>query len=245
MSARPSPSTKREFAGAGGAWIRDGDTDHQRRRSGPARSEFGGMLVFELSRQPAAAMGRAERARGRGRSPGSCPTTRSRASRATRSRRRPRPARELAVGRQRRLPAAGGRRRRRAGLRVAVPRDRLPGARTSWMPNLPVRVMVGHRAPAGDAGGGAVRAAIRFRLAALGGTGARRTLGLGIGIVYFFLQRMVESGALVFSSTRCCWPGCRRCCWRWRRRPCCCGRGENGARPPSWRPSPAASVRFP
>jgi lipopolysaccharide export system permease protein len=30
------------------------------------------------------------------------------------------------------------------------------------------------------------------------GTGARTTLGLGIGIVYFFIQRMVESGALVF-----------------------------------------------
>ena len=30
------------------------------------------------------------------------------------------------------------------------------------------------------------------------GIGARTTLGLGIGIVYFFLQRMVESGALVF-----------------------------------------------
>jgi lipopolysaccharide export system permease protein len=30
------------------------------------------------------------------------------------------------------------------------------------------------------------------------GAGARMTIGLGIGIVYFFLQRMVESGALVF-----------------------------------------------
>jgi lipopolysaccharide export system permease protein len=31
------------------------------------------------------------------------------------------------------------------------------------------------------------------------GTGARTTLGLAIGIVYFFLQRLVESGGLVFN----------------------------------------------
>jgi lipopolysaccharide export system permease protein len=31
------------------------------------------------------------------------------------------------------------------------------------------------------------------------GTGARTTLGLAIGVLYFFLQRLVESGALVFN----------------------------------------------
>jgi lipopolysaccharide export system permease protein len=31
------------------------------------------------------------------------------------------------------------------------------------------------------------------------GAGARMTLGLAIGIVYFFLQRLVASGAVVFS----------------------------------------------
>jgi lipopolysaccharide export system permease protein len=31
------------------------------------------------------------------------------------------------------------------------------------------------------------------------GSGARSTLGLAIGLVYFFLQRTVESGTVVFS----------------------------------------------
>ena len=31
------------------------------------------------------------------------------------------------------------------------------------------------------------------------GSGARSTLGLGIGLVYFFLQRTIESGTVAFS----------------------------------------------
>jgi lipopolysaccharide export system permease protein len=31
------------------------------------------------------------------------------------------------------------------------------------------------------------------------GSGARSTLGLAVGLVYFFLQRTVESGAVVFN----------------------------------------------
>ena len=38
-----------------------------------------------------------------------------------------------------------------------------------------------------------------FGLLRSAGSGARMTLGLAIGIVYFFLQRLVASGAVVFS----------------------------------------------
>jgi lipopolysaccharide export system permease protein len=186
------------FAGAGGAWIRDGNTIlNVTRQSGD--EAFGGTLVFQLDADGRLrSAGRAARARAAGQKSWELlDYAESRfghdAVSATRE-----PAR--------RLQSAAG-----AGflqLTISDPSDlslrvldnaiRYLGAnqldagryrfalwsRVARLLALPVAL-----AFALPFGFGSLRSA---------GTGARTTLGLGIGIVYFFLQRMVESGALVF-----------------------------------------------
>jgi lipopolysaccharide export system permease protein len=186
------------FAGAGGAWIRDGGTILNVTQQSSDEA-FGGTLVFELGADGRLqAMGRAERARAV--DPKSWELSGYTESRFTGD------AVDATSAAARELKSAAS-----AGflqLTVSAPSElslrvlrRAIGylganqldaeryrfalwSRIARLLALPVAI-----AFALPFGFGSLRSA---------GTGARTTLGLGIGIVYFFLQRMVESGALVF-----------------------------------------------
>jgi lipopolysaccharide export system permease protein len=186
------------FAGAGGAWIRDGNTIlNVTQQSG--EEVFGGTLVFEIGADGRLqSMGRAERARAV--DPKSWELSDYAESRF---------AADQVVAAS--AAARGLQSAASAGflqLTVSEPSElslrvlrRAIGylganhldaeryrfalwSRIARLLALPVAI-----AFALPFGFGSMRSA---------GTGARTTLGLGIGIVYFFLQRMVESGALVF-----------------------------------------------
>jgi lipopolysaccharide export system permease protein len=188
------------FAGRGGAWVRDGDlllnVDQQ---SGAA--EFGGMLVFELTRDhELAAMGRATRARAL--NEGEWQLEDYAESRF---------AGDYVSGRRastRVLPSGiGG---SFLGLTTSDPKD--IGLRSLW------RVMQGLAGNGLDARPFefafwsrvartvaivfAVLLAVPFVFGPLrsSGTGARTMIGLLIGIAFFLAQRMLESGAIVFDA---------------------------------------------
>lgn len=188
------------FAGRGGAWVRDGDlllnVDQQ---SGTA--DFGGMLVFELTRDhQLAAMGRATRARAlnerewqledyaESRFSGDYVNGRRASTRV--------------------LPSGiGG---SFLGLTISDPKD--IGLRSLW------RVMQGLAGNDLDARPFefafwsriartvaivfAVLLAVPFVFGPLrsSGTGTRTMIGLIICIVFFLMQRMLESGAIVFDA---------------------------------------------
>jgi lipopolysaccharide export system permease protein len=187
------------FAGAGGAWIRDGNTIlNVTQQSG--EEVFGGTLVFELDGDGRLrAAGRAERARAVNQK--SWELSDYQESRFGRDQV------EVASAVARQLQSAAS-----AGflqLTVADP---------SELSLSVLRHAIGYLG-ANQLDAGRYRFALWSRIARLlalpvaiafalpfgfgsmrsAGAGARTTLGLGIGIVYFFLQRLVESGALVFS----------------------------------------------
>ncbi|MFO1399896.1 MAG: LPS export ABC transporter permease LptG [Steroidobacteraceae bacterium] len=186
------------FAGAGGAWFRDGNTIlNVTQQSG--EEAFGGTLVFELDAAGRLlAAGRAERARAVDQkswelsgyvesrflrdtvsaSPVAGRRLQSAASAGFLQLTVSEPS-ELSLGVLRRAIRYLGANQLDAGrYRFAL------WSRIARLLALPVAL-----AFALPFGFGNLRSA---------GTGARTTLGLGVGIVYFFLQRMVESGALVF-----------------------------------------------
>ena len=59
--------------------------------------------------------------------------------------------------------------------------------------------------------------AIPFVLGSLrsAGAGTRMLMGLVLGIAFFLLQRLIESGTVVFNLDPVCSPGCPPRCWRW------------------------------
>jgi lipopolysaccharide export system permease protein len=189
------------FAGRSGAWLRDGDTVlnvEQRSTAG----QYGGMLVFELTDDNRiAAIGSAERA-----------TTTTGQSW------------QLADYRESRFAGDAVNVRRDAGRTL---RSAAGGGFLQLTLTMPDKLALGNlqRAiayrRANDLDVTTYQFAFWSRLARLAavlvgvvfavpfgfgsmrssGTGARMTLGLAIGIVYFFLQRMVESGSLVFNAS--------------------------------------------
>jgi lipopolysaccharide export system permease protein len=186
------------FAGAGGAWLRDGSTILNVTQQ-YGEEAFGGTLVFELDAAGRLiAAGRAERARAA--DPKSWELSGYAESRfdgdavlATRAAgRRLQSAAsagflQLTVSEPSELSLGVLRRAIRylGANQLDVSRYRFAlWSRFARLLALPVAL-----AFALPFGFGSLRSA---------GTGARTTLGLAIGIVYFFLQRLVESGAVVF-----------------------------------------------
>jgi lipopolysaccharide export system permease protein len=186
------------FAGAGGAWIRDGATIlNVTQQSG--EEAFGDTLVFELGPDGRVqAMGRAERARAV--DPKSWELSGYAESRFSGDAvdASTLPARELKSAASAGFLQLTVSEPSELSLRVLRRAIGYLGAnqldaeryrfalwsRVARLLALPVAI-----AFALPFGFGSMRSA---------GTGARTTLGLAVGIVYFFLQRMVESGALVF-----------------------------------------------
>ncbi|MBV6425449.1 MAG: Lipopolysaccharide export system permease protein LptG [Steroidobacteraceae bacterium] len=188
------------FAGRGGAWVRDGDLLLNVAGQSGA-TEFGGMLVFELTRDHGlAAMGRATRAR-------AMPDGQWQLEDYAESRF----SGDYVSGRNastRMLPSGigGG----FLGLAISDPRDL--DLRSLW------RVMRGLAGNGLDARTYefafwsrvartvavvfAVLLAVPFVFGPLrsSGTGARTMIGLIIGIAFFLAQRMLESGAIVFDA---------------------------------------------
>lgn len=186
------------FAGAGGAWFRDGNTIlNVTQQSG--EEAFGGTLVFELD------------AAGRLRAAG-------RAERARASDRRSWELSGYAESRfegdaVRTAPAAGRRLSSAASagflqLAVSEPEDlslrvlrrAIRYLRANQLDAGRYRLALWSRSARMLALPVALAFALPFGFGSMrsAGAGARTTFGLGVGIGYFFLQRMVESGALVF-----------------------------------------------
>jgi lipopolysaccharide export system permease protein len=187
------------FAGAGGAWIRDGDTIlNVQGRSGPA--QFGGMLVFELtSDNRVAAIGSAEHATAAG--PQSWQLQNYKESRFVED------SVTSVSGSQRALHTAAG-----ADLLQLSVSD--PGVLALHTLYTAIRYLRANNLDAQPyvfafwsrvARTVGILAAILFALPFGFGVlrsaslSARTTLGLALGILYFFLQRLVESGTLVFN----------------------------------------------
>ncbi len=188
------------FAGRGGAWVRDGDVilnvDQQ---SGAA--EFGGMLVFELTRDhQLAAMGRATRARA-----GSNDAWQLEGYAESRF------SGDYVNGRRaatRVLPSGiGG---SFLGLAISDPKDIelrslwrvMRGLAGNGLDARPFEFAFWSRIARTVAIVFAVLLAVPFVFGPLrsSGTGARTMIGVIIGIVYFLMQRMLESGAIVFDA---------------------------------------------
>jgi lipopolysaccharide export system permease protein len=186
------------FAGLGGAWIRDGNTVINVEQRSSAQ-QYGGMLVFELTPDNRlAAIGRAERATAsddqswelfdyaESRFEGDTVKAGRMPSRALQS--------DASAGFLQLAVAAPGKLAlqslyRAISYRRANDLDASTYEFAFWSRiagTVAILVAVAFAVPFGF---GSLRSA---------GSGARMTLGLAIGIVYFFLQRMVESGALVF-----------------------------------------------
>lgn len=187
------------LAGAAGAWVRDGNliiNIAQRSSS----NEFGGMLVFELSNENrVAALARAERA-----TQGSGKTW------------------ELGDYAESRFidDSVSGRREARHRLASAASVDFLqlavvqPAEMAFGKLYRVIRYMRANDLDAGRyqlafwsglARSAAIPVAVLFALPfgfgamRSAGSGARSTLGLAVGMVYFFLQRTIESGTVAFS----------------------------------------------
>lgn len=188
------------FAGRGGAWVRDGDlllnVDQQ---SGAV--EFGGMLVFELTRDHRlAAMGRATRARALTENEWQLEDyAESRFSGDYVSGRR---------ASTRVLPSGiGG---SFLGLTISDPEDIemrslwrvMQGLAGNGLDARPYEFAFWSRIARTVAILFAVLLAVPFVFGPLrsSGTGARTMIGLIIGIVFFLMQRMLESGVIVFDA---------------------------------------------
>ncbi len=186
------------FAGAGGAWIRDGGTILNVTQQSSDEA-FGGTLVFELGADGRVqAMGRAERARAA--DPKSWELSGYAESRFTGD------AVDATTAATRELKSAAS-----AGflqltvsdpseLSLRVLRRAIGYLGANQLDAERYRFALWSRIARTLALPVAIAFALPFGFGSMrsAGTGARTTLGLGIGIVYFFLQRMVESGALVF-----------------------------------------------
>ncbi len=187
------------FAGQGGAWLRDGNTIVNVEQRSSAE-QYGGMLVFELTDENRiAAVGRAERATAgadqswqladyrESRFDGDRVLTR-RESQHTLQSAASAGFLQLAVAEPAQLALQQLRRTiayRRANDLDASRYEFAFWARVARTCAILVAVLF----------------AVPFAYGSLrsSGAGARITLGMSIGVVYFFLQRMVESGALVFN----------------------------------------------
>lgn len=188
------------FAGRGGAWVRDGDLVLNVARQSGAE-EFGGMLVFELTRDhQLAAIGRAPRAH-------SAPGGEWQLEDYSESRF----AGDYVSGRRastRILPAGVG----SGFLGLAISDPNAIELRALWPV---IRGLAGNgqdariyefafwsRVARTFAIVFAVLLAVPFVFGPLrsSGTGARTTIGLIIGIAFFLAQRMLESGAIVFDA---------------------------------------------
>lgn len=185
------------FAGAGGAWLRSGDTIlNVQGRSSPG--EFGSMLVFELAPDnQLASVGRAQHATAAGNSWRLLDYAESRFGQdSVSSQRLP----------QRLLTSAGGNDILRLAvtdpntlalhsLYAAIRYLRSNGLDTSsyalafWSHLARLTGIVAALLFALPFGFGSMRS-VSF--------GGRATLGLALGLAYFFLQRLVESGAQVY-----------------------------------------------
>ncbi|MCC7463529.1 MAG: LPS export ABC transporter permease LptG [Gammaproteobacteria bacterium] len=186
------------FAGAGGAWFRDGNTIlNVTQQSGD--EAFGGTLVFELDAAGRLiTAGRAERARATGQQSWELSGyVESRFSgdavSATRS-----------AGRRLQSAASAGFLQltvsEPAELSVRVLRRAIGYLRMNQLDVGRYQIALWSRLARLLALPVALAFALPFGFGSMrsAGIGARTTLGLGIGILYFFLQRMVESGAVVF-----------------------------------------------
>jgi lipopolysaccharide export system permease protein len=187
------------FAGSGGAWMRDGNTFINVETQSSA-AEFGGMLVFELDgERRLAAVGHAERATAAGNNAWQMydySETRFEGDRVSAQRSASRTLQsvasvgflQLAVA----LPAQMALQSlyRAMQYRRANELDASSYEFAFWSRLASTVALLVGMVLAVPFGMGLMRAA---------GAGARMTLGLAIGIVYFFLQRVVGSGAVVFS----------------------------------------------
>jgi len=187
------------LAGAGGAWVRDGDLIiNIAERS--SLSEFGGMLVFEVTPDNrVAAVARAHRAtQGAGKSFELRDYAESRfAGDAVRGQREA----------QHRLASAAS----IGFLQLAVidPTEMAFGAlyrairylRANDLDARSYQLALWSGLARSLAIPFAVLFALPFGFGSMrsAGSGARTTLGLGIGLVYFFLQRTIDSGTVAFS----------------------------------------------
>ncbi|HEY6453373.1 MAG TPA: LPS export ABC transporter permease LptG [Steroidobacteraceae bacterium] len=187
------------FAGAGGAWLRDGDTIlNVQGRSGV--TQFGGMLIFDLrGDNRLASIGRAAHATSAGaqswelqdytesRFTDDSVSSSSAAQRALHTAAGA-DLLQLAMSQPRELAlhtlytAIGYLRRNNLDAKPYVFAFWARIARTAGIPAALLFAL--------PFGFGALRAA---------SLSARTTLGLTLGILYFFLQRLVESGSLVFN----------------------------------------------
>ena len=187
------------LAGAGGAWVRDGNRIiNIAERSGA--SDFGGMLVFELTPDNrVAAVAHAERATNAdGKSWELGDYAESRFSGDTVDGQR--------EDRHRLASAASG-----GFLQLAVvqPTEMAFGALYRAIQYLRANDLDARSYLlalwSGLARSAAIPIAVLFALPfgfgamRSAGSGARSTLGLGIGLIYFFLQRTLESGTVVFN----------------------------------------------
>ena len=186
------------FAGRGGAWVRDGDLlVNVERQSGDA--EFGGMMVFELDAEHRL------RAMGRAASATADPSGAWRLSQYAESRfdgDRVTATREAARSLESNLSAEF------VGIAATAPNQ---------LPSATLYRLIGHlqandldirqplfafwsRIARTVAVLFGVLVAVPFVFGSLrsSGGGARTTVGLLIGIAFFLLQRMLESGAIVF-----------------------------------------------
>jgi lipopolysaccharide export system permease protein len=186
------------FAGAGGAWIRDGNTILDVEGASSA-GEFGGMLVFELSADDrVVAVGRAAHVSAAG--PNSWLLSDYQESRFEHD--------QVSAERlsQRLLQTAAG-----AGLlrlTVANPSQlalhtlysALIYLRSNGLDSTPYQFAFWARIARTAGILAALLFALPFGFGALRSAtlSARTTLGLALGLVYFFMQRLVESGAQVF-----------------------------------------------
>jgi lipopolysaccharide export system permease protein len=187
------------LAGAGGAWVRDGNLIiNIAERSGA--SQFGGMLVFELSDDNRiAAVAHAERAaNGGGRSWELGDYAESRFSGDT-----------VNGKREARHQLASATSVGFLQLAVVQPSEMAFGAlyrairylRANDLDTRSYQLAFWSGLARSIAIPCGVLFALPFGFGALrsAGSGARSTLGLAIGMVYFFLQRTIESGTVVFS----------------------------------------------
>jgi lipopolysaccharide export system permease protein len=186
------------FAGAGGAWLRDGNLIVNIAERGRG-NDFGGMLVFELDgERHLASIARAERASNEADHSwrlGDYAESRFEGERVTGTRAA---THRLATGISAAFlqlaavqPAALSLRELRRAMDY-LGRNQLDdqGYRLAWWSGLARTVAI----PI------AVLFALPFGFGSMrgAGSGARATLGVAVGLVYFFLQRTVESGTVVF-----------------------------------------------
>ncbi len=186
------------FGGGGGAWVRDGNLIINVSRQSGER-QFGGMTVFELSPEHRLrAIGRAARATADDSQAWVLSSYME--SRFTRDRVLTRSAGERVLASNVSAEFLG----------LAVSDPRLLETRTLWsligyyrangLDARPYEFAFWSRIARTLAIGFAVVLAIPFVLGSLrsAGAGARTLLGLAIGIAFFLLQRLIESGTVVF-----------------------------------------------